>query len=77
MKLKFSEKFQTVYVLHKISVFLTWLLCFSSKNLYPESITVQLQCSPYQKIKEVTIHAPVLTQFKSKGHFVIQTMWII
>jgi len=33
-------------ILHKISVFLTGLLCFSSKSLYPVSITAAMFTLP-------------------------------
>jgi len=41
MKFKFSKKFQFM-ILHKIYIFLTGLLCFSSKSFYPESITAAM-----------------------------------
>ena len=40
MKFKFSKNFEQFMILHKISRFFwTGLLCFSSKSLYPESVT--------------------------------------
>ena len=49
IKLKFSKKFQAIYDFTQMSVFLTGLLCFSSKSLYPESITAAIFTLP--KIK--------------------------
>jgi len=46
MKFKFSKKSEQFMILHKISVFLTELLCFSSKSLYPESITAAIVTLP-------------------------------
>jgi len=48
MKFKFSKKIQTVYDFIQNLFFLTGLLCFSSKSFLDK---LQLQCSPYQKIK--------------------------
>jgi len=43
MKFKVSKKFQTVYDFAQIfCFFLTGLLRFSSKSLYPESITAAM-----------------------------------
>jgi len=46
MQFKFSKKFRTVYDLHKISRFFNWLLCFSSRSLYPESVTAAMFTFP-------------------------------
>ena len=29
------------------------------------------------EMKEVTVRPPVLTQFKEKGHFFVETVWIV
>ena len=42
MKFQFSKKFRTVYDFTQNLFFLTGLLCFSSKSLYPESITAAM-----------------------------------
>jgi len=43
MKFRFSKKFQTVYdFTQNFYFFLTGLLCFSSKSLYPESMTAAM-----------------------------------
>jgi len=47
MKFKFSKKFRTVYdFTQDFSFFLTGLLCFSSKSLYPESVTAAMFTLP-------------------------------
>jgi len=47
MNFKFSKKFRTVYDFTKdFSFFLTGLLCFSSKSLYPESVAAAMFTLP-------------------------------
>jgi len=46
MKFKFSKKIQTVYDFIQNLFFLTGLLCFSSKSLYPEEITAAMFTLP-------------------------------
>ena len=47
MKFKFSKKFRTVYdFTQDFSFFWTGLLCFSSKSLYPASVTATMFTLP-------------------------------
>ena len=47
MKFKFSKKFRTVYdFTQDFSFFSAGLLCFSSKGLYPESVTAAMFTLP-------------------------------
>jgi len=47
MKFKFSKIFQTIYdFTQNFRFFLTVLLCFSGKRLYPESITAAMFTLP-------------------------------
>jgi len=50
MKFKFSKKIQTVHdFTQNLCFFLTGLLCFSSKSLYPESMTAAMFTLPKMK----------------------------
>jgi len=41
------------------------------------SLKRSLARSWQHEMKEVTIRPPVLTQFKEKGHFFVETVWIV
>jgi len=61
---KFPQNFKQFMILDKLSVFVAWLLCFSNKCLYPESISAAMECSPYQEMKGLLICLPVSSCFK-------------
>jgi len=45
-KFKFSKNFEQFMILHKISRFLSGLLCFSRKSFYPASDTAAMFTLP-------------------------------
>jgi len=70
-------------IFHKISVFLPGLLCFSSKSLYPESITAAM-FTPYENFKGFSwmltqacriSHASKISHFNvlNQSHFLLST----